>query len=190
MPPPGHPSYGRCVAPDEGADLIEGRRKMKVRTLLTAGLTSALLGFGAGTANASPAPSVNGTGMITLPAEYGDFAGDTVLFQLQTYAGATAGRFNVVHLDEEGLYARIVGDLTCVTVANGVTVTTGIARHVFIRDVPGASEAEGTAVAITVADRGTQDALGFDFEFFGSQIPPCGAVPPVIPLDQGDFVVG
>jgi len=162
---------------------------MRVRTLFMVGVTVALVGFGGG-ANASSAPSVNGSGVITLPADYGDFAGDTVLFQLQTYVGGAAvGRFNVVHLDEAGLYARIVGDLTCVTVANGLAVTTGIARHVFIRDVPGASEAEGTAIAITVADRGTHDALGFDFEFFGSEIQPCGAITRVIPLAQGDFVV-
>lgn len=129
--------------------------------------------------------------MITLPPEYGDEAGDQVLFQLQTQGGkAPSGKFNVVHIDDDGgLYARLTGDITCVSVSDGTAVTTGIIRHAWFRDFPG-SLVVNTAVAITVTDNGRNDALGFDFEFFeGEEILPCEAVPPVIRLDRGAFTI-
>jgi len=144
-----------------------------------------LVGFG-GSANAAPAMAVNGSGMVVLPPEYGEFAGDPVWFQLHT-SGAS-GRFDVVHLDEAGLYAHVTGDVTCVSVSEGVAVTTGIVRHAYFRDFPG-SEAVDMAVAITVADGGTNDAISFDFEFFGSTISPCQAITPVIPVTRGNFVI-
>ncbi|MGI8809571.1 MAG: hypothetical protein ACR2KK_17365 [Acidimicrobiales bacterium] len=129
--------------------------------------------------------------MITLPPEYGDEAGDQVLFQLVAQSGqAPSGTFNVVHIDDAGgLFAHLVGDLTCVSVADGIAVTTGTIRHAWFRDFPG-SLVVGTAVAITVADNGRNDAIGFDFEFFERrEIRPCEAVPPVIRLARGNFTI-
>ncbi len=129
--------------------------------------------------------------MITLPPQYGDVAGDRVLFQLQAQGGrAPWGTFNVVHVDDAGgLYAHAVGDITCVSVSEGVAVTTGTIRHAWFRDFPGSLVVD-TAVAITVADNGKNDALGFDFEFFdGEEILPCDAVPPVIQLARGAFTI-
>ena len=129
--------------------------------------------------------------MITLPSEYGDVAGDQVLFQLRTQGGqAPSGTFNVVHIDDAGgLYAHVVGDITCVSTSDGLAVTTGIIRHAWFRDFPG-SLVVNTGVAITVADNGTSDALGFDFEFFdGREILPCEPLPPVIPLTRGRFTI-
>ena len=41
--------------------------------------------------------------MITLPPEYGDLAGDQVLFQLRAQGvQAPSGTFNIVHLDDAG----------------------------------------------------------------------------------------
>ncbi len=158
---------------------------------MAAGVLAGLVGFGAG-AGASPGPSVHGSGMVTLPAAFGDFGGDPVLFQLQAHgSGQTAsGRFNVVHRDDDGgLYAHAVGDVTCVSVVDGVATTTGIIRHAWFRDLPG-SAVVGMAVAITVADNGTEDVLGFNFEFFdGATIAPCTPVTPFLPVARGDFVV-
>lgn len=160
---------------------------MRARRLLAvAGATLALVGFG-GAANAAPAPSIKGSGMITLPSEYDDVAGDPVLFQVQT--NGAGGRFNVVHLDDAGgLYAHVAGDITCVSIADGVAVTTGIVRQAWFRDFSG-SEAVGMAVAITVADSGHNDVIGFDFEFFGSVIDPCEKVEPWIPFDWSTFTI-
>ncbi len=84
-------------------------RLFPVGAAVVAGLGS----FGEAAA-ASPSPSVSGAGIITLPPEYGDVAGDQVLFQLQAQGGqAPSGTFNVVHVDDAGgLYAHAVGDIT------------------------------------------------------------------------------
>ena len=88
-----------------------------------------------------------------------------------------------------GLYAHVVGDITCVSASDGVAVTTGIIRHAWFRDFPGSTVVD-TGVAITVADSGTSDALGFHFEFFdGREILPCEPLPPVIPLMRGRFTI-
>ncbi len=129
--------------------------------------------------------------MITLPPEYGDVAGDQVLFQLRTQGGQTpSGTFNIVHIDDDGgLFAHLTGDITCVSVADGIAVTTGIIRHAWFRDFAGALVVD-TAVAITVADNGRNDALGFDFEFReGREILPCEAVPPAIRIARGSFTI-
>ena len=164
---------------------------MRARRFLAGAAVVAGLGSFGGAAAASPGPAVSGAGVITLPPEYGDVAGDQVLFQLQTRGGqAPSGTFSVVHIDDAGgLYAHAVGDITCVSVSDGVAVTTGIIRHAWFRDLPGSLVVD-TAVAITVADNGTNDALGFDFEFFDSrEIPPCDTVPPVIRLARGNFTI-
>ena len=164
---------------------------MRVRRFLVGAAVAAGLVAFSGAAAASPAPFVSGAGMITLPPEYGDVAGDWVLFQLRAQGGqAPSGTFNVVHLDDAGgLYAHAVGDITCVSVSDGIAVTTGIIRHAWFRDFPG-SLVVNTGVAITVADNGTSDALGFDFEFFeGREILPCEPLPPVIPLTRGGFAI-
>ena len=160
------------------------------RFVASAVVVVGLAGLG-GTAAAFPAPYVSGAGMITLPPEYGDLAGDQVLFQLRTQRGpAPSGTFNVVHIDDAGgLYAHVVGDITCVSVADGIAVTTGVIRHAWFRDFPGSLVVD-TDVAITVADNGLNDALGFNFEFFdGEEILPCDAVPPVIPVARGNFTI-
>ena len=160
------------------------------RFLVGAAVAAGLVSFG-GAAAASPGPSVSGAGIITLPPQYGDEAGDQVLFQLQAQGGqARSGTFNVVHVDDAGgLFAHAVGDITCVSVSDGVAVTTGIIRHAWFRDFPG-SLVVNTGVAITVADNSTGDALGFDFEFFeGREILPCEAVPSVIRLARGNFTI-
>ncbi len=162
---------------------------MRTRRFLVGAAVVAGLASFSGAAAASPAPSVFGAGMITLPPEYGDVAGDQVLFQLRTRGGqAPSGTFNIVHLDDVGgLYAHVVGDITCVSASDGVAVTTGIIRHAWFRDFPG-SLVVNTGVAITVADNVTSDGLGFDFEFFdGRKILPCEPLPPVIPLIRGGF---
>lgn len=168
---------------------------MRTRRLMATtavGVMAGLASFGAG-AGASPGPSVHGSGTVTLPAEFGELAGDPVVFTLQARgSGATAsGRFNIVHRDDAGgLYAHLVGDVTCTSIADGVAVTTGIIRHAWFRDFPG-SLVVGTAVAITVADDGAGDEVGFDFEFFeeDSNIAPCTRVEPFAPVERGDFTV-
>ena len=77
------------------------------RFLVVAAVVAGLASFN-GAAAASPGPSVSGAGMITLPSQYGDVAGDRVLFQLQAQGGrAPCGTFNVVHVDDaRGLYAQ------------------------------------------------------------------------------------
>lgn len=127
---------------------------------------------------------------MTLPSEYGDFAGDRVLFQLRASGSGelTSGQFNIVHLDDTGVYAHLVGDVTCLAVTDGLAVATGIIRHAWLQDVPG-SAVVGTAAAITVADGGENDVLGFDFEFFESTIAPCGEETPFIPVDRGNFTL-
>jgi len=159
------------------------------RRLVVAAVVAASLVGSTGSAGASPAASVVGSGWVTLPAEYGDFAGDPVLFQVHADGGRAApGRFNVVHLDKDGgVYAHAVGDVTCVSVSDGVAVTTGIIRHGWIRDEP--ADLVGMAAAITVQDAGGADSIGFDFEFFGSTIAPCGEVTPWSPVDRGNYVV-
>lgn len=149
-----------------------------------------------GAAEAAPTPSVHGSGMVTLPAPIfdDDVAGDPVRFQLQAQGAgpATRGTFNVVHLDDAGgLYAHVMGDVTCLSVVDGVAYTTGIIRKAWLRDYPDL-DLEGTAAAITVADRGTAtDVIGFNFEFFGSTIQPCQNhdVDPFLPIETGNFTV-
>ncbi|HVF14031.1 MAG TPA: hypothetical protein VM942_05485 [Acidimicrobiales bacterium] len=161
------------------------------RFLAGAVVVAGLAGLG-GEAAGSPASSVSGAGMVTLPPEYGDEAGDHVLFQLRAHAGpAPAGTFNVVHLDDAGgLYAHVVGDITCVSVSDGIAVTTGVIRRAWFRDFPGALVVD-TDVAITVADNGSNDALGFYFEFFDDdvEIPSCAEVAAVIPVTRGNFKI-
>ena len=164
---------------------------MRARRFIVGAVVAAGLASFSGAAAASPAPAISGAGVITLPQEYGDVAGDHVLFQLGAHGGpAPAGTFNVVHIDDAGgLYAHISGDITCVSVAGGIAVTSGVIRRAWFRDFPG-SLVVGTAVAVTVADDGRNDALGFDFEFFeGSEIGPCEALPPVMRLARGNFTV-
>ena len=164
---------------------------MRARRFLVGAAVAAGLASFSAAAVASPAPSVSGAGIISLPPEYGDVAGDQVLFQLWTRGGqAPSGTFNVVHIDDAGgLYAHVVGDITCVSVSDGIAVTTGIIRHAWFREFPG-SLVVNTGVAITVADNGTSDALGFDFEFFdGRTIVTCEPLPPVIPLARGRFTI-
>ena len=167
---------------------------MRVRRFLTATVVAVgVLGFGGG-ADAAPTQSVHGSGMVTLPYDFDDAAGDTVRFQVQAQGGdgATRGTFNVVHLDDAGgLYAHAVGDVRCVVVSGGVAYTTGIIRRAWFRDFPGWN-VNGTAVAITIADGGRRnDALGFDFEFFGRTIEACQnrQVPGLLPVEAGDFTV-
>ena len=81
-----------------------------------------------------------------------------------------------------------VGEVTYVSVVDGVAVTFGVIQRAWFRDFPGWDVA-GTAAAITVADRGANDLLGFDFEFFGSPITPCGKVEPFVSVDHGNFTV-
>ncbi len=149
-----------------------------------------VVGF-ASSAGAAPALSMNGAGMVTLPSWFEDVAGDRVVFELNTQGSGelATGRFSVVHLDDQGgLYAYASGEVTCVSVVDGVAVTTGVIRRAWFRDFPGWDVA-GTAVAITVVDRGTNDVLGFDFEFFESSITPCGKVEPFVSVDHGNFTV-
>jgi len=40
-----------------------------------------------------------------------------------------------------------------------------------------------------VADGGSNDAVGFDFEFFGSSIDPCKPLPTFLPVEHGNFTV-
>jgi len=158
---------------------------------MTASVMVGIIAFSGG-ASASSGPSVHGGGMVTLPAQFDDLAGDPVYFQLQAHGvgEAAAGRFNVVHLDDAGgLYAHAVGDVTCLSVVGGVASATGIIRHAWFRDFPGSSVV-GMAVAITVADNGSEDALGFHFEFFGEPtIAPCADVTPFVAVDRGNFAV-
>lgn len=145
----------------------------------------------AAAARAAAVPAVGGSGVIILPPSLGDVAGDPVQFSLfATGSGPSArGTFTVVHVDDAGgVYAYGVGDITCASFANGVASTTGVFRQSWFRDFPGWN-VNGTAAAITVADRGTSDALGFDYEFLGSTITPCQDVPPVLPVVRGDFIV-
>jgi hypothetical protein len=140
---------------------------------------------------AAPEPSVRGAGIVTLPSWFGDVAGDRVVFGLNARGTgqAATGTFNVVHLDDAGgLYAHANGEVTCVSVADGMAVTTGIIRRAWFRDFPG-WDVTGTAAAITVADGGSNDVLGFDFEFFPSSITPCCKVEPFAPVEQGNFTV-
>lgn len=126
--------------------------------------------------------------MIILPS--GPRAGDQLLFQLRAEGGqAQSGTFRVVHIDDGGgLFATVAGDITCVHVDSGIAVTTGIIRQAWFRDFD-ASGFVGTDVAITVADEGSNDTLGFDFQFLdGVAIPACEKVPPVHPL-VGNFII-
>lgn len=163
------------------------------RFLMAAGVIAGVIVTG-GRAEAATPSSVHGSGRVTLPSEFGDFVGDPVRFTLQARDrnGATQGTFNVVHLDDAGgMYAHIVGDVTCVSVADGVAYTTGIVRKAWLRDSPGI-DLQGTAAAITVADGGmANDVIGFDFEFFESTIQPCQnrSVPPFLPVETGGFTV-
>jgi hypothetical protein len=158
--------------------------------IAAASVAAGLLGAGS-VAAAAPLPGVAGAGKVTLPAWFGDAAGDSVVFALQARgsgAGAT-GTLTVVHIDDAGgLYAQAKGDVTCLTVAGGRAVATGIVRQASFRDFPW--DVSGTAFAITVDDRGTDDRLGFDFEFFeGSTIPPCAVVEPFAAVEAGNFNV-
>jgi hypothetical protein len=69
-----------------------------------------------------------------------------------------------------------------------VAVTTGVIRHSTFTEFPDWNLA-GKKVAITVADGGSSDAVGFDFEFFRSTIHPCGSIPTFMPVEQGNFTV-
>jgi len=163
------------------------------RLLAAAGVTVGLITPG-GAAGATPAPSVQGSGRVTLSAAYDELAGDPVRFQLQArgVGGATRGTFNVVHLDAAGgLYAHFEGDVTCASIVGGVAYTTGIIRKGWLREYPDLN-LQGSAAAITVSDGGrTNDVLGFDFEFFGSTIQPCQnrKVGPGLPVESGNFIV-
>jgi hypothetical protein len=166
---------------------------MRARRFATALVVmSSIVGLGwTDAAGAATGPEVRGAGTITLPAVFGDLAGDRVIFQVHAAgSGPTArGRFTVTHLDDAGgLYGRVEGDITCMTVDGKVAVTTGSIRHAWFRDFPG-SAVVGDAVAITVADNGLVDTLGFDFEFFPSMIVPCGAVGSFVKVERGNFIV-
>lgn len=165
---------------------------MRVRRFIAGAAAAASLASLGGAAAASAAPSVSGAGKITLPPQYDDVAGDQVLFRLRTQGGQTpSGTFHIVHMDDDGgLFARLTGDITCVSISGGIAATTGFIRHAWFRDFPGSIVVD-TAVAITVADNGRNDALGFDFAFReGREILPCEVVPPAIRLAAGGFTIG
>lgn len=169
---------------------MRARRFVTAVSVTAVGVMVSGIGVG-GEAWAIRQPAVRGAGTVILPPAFGDFAGDPVSLQVHAAGSGTAaaGRFSVVHRDDAGgLYARAHGEITCMTVADGVAVTTGVIRHAWFRDFPGSS-VEGSAVAITVADDGPRDVIGFDFEFFGSTIVPCGAVPPFLVVERGNFTV-
>ncbi len=163
------------------------------RVRIVAAVSIALLGLvgAAGTADAAPGPSVTGGGTGTLPPAFGEFAGDPVHFVVQARGVGTDGRghFTVVHRNESGgLYGQFTGDITCVSVTGSVAVTTGVIRHSTFADFPDWNLA-GQKVAITVADGEPNDAIGFDFEFFGSTIDPCESVLTFMPVEHGNFTV-
>ena len=87
-----------------------------------------------------------------------------------------------------GLYAHLVGEVTCLSVVDGVAVTTGNVQRAWFRDFPG-WDITGTAAAITVADGGVTDVLGFDSEFFMRSITRCGRVEPFVVVEKGNFTV-
>ncbi len=131
------------------------------------------------------------TGFITLPPAAGELAGDPIRFSVYAIGNGESARgsFAIVHLDDAGgLYAYVVGDITCASFAGDVAMTTGVIRGSWFRDFPG-RDVSGTDVAITVADRGADDALGFDYEFLGSTITPCEERTPVFPIERGGFAV-
>jgi hypothetical protein len=164
---------------------------MRARRFVAAVVSVVIVVGLASSAGAGLAPSVKGAGIVTLPSWFGDVAGDRVVFELNTHGSGeqATGRFSVVHLDHEGgLYAHAVGEVTCVSVVDGIAVTTGVIQRAWFRDFPGWDVA-GTAAAITVADGGANDILGFDFEFFESSITPCGKVEPFASVDHGNFTV-
>jgi hypothetical protein len=173
------------------SDSPYGPTMTRRRVLITVSAMLTALALSGAPAGAAAPPSVHGAGLVTLSDAFGDFAGDPVVFQVSARgagAGAT-GHFNVVHVDDAGgLYAHATGDVTCLVVDGTVAAVTGIIRHAWFRDFPGEAVV-GAAVAITMADHGSDDALGFDFEFFGSTISPCGPIPPFLPLEQGNFLV-
>ncbi len=164
-----------------------------MRTRRFAAAVVGLLGLLGATspAGATPGPSLHGSGSVTLPAGFDDAAGDSVRFVVNARGSGdqATGTFNVVHLDDAGgLYAHLLGEVTCLSVVDGVAVTTGIVQRAWFRDFPG-WDITGTAAAITVADGGVTDVLGFDFEFLMHSITPCGRVEPFVVLEKGSFTV-
>ena len=164
-----------------------------MRTRRFAAAVVGLLGLLAATspAGATPGPSLHGSGSVTLPVGFDDATGDSVRFVVNArgHGDQATGTFTVVHLDDAGgLYAHLVGEVTCLSVVNGVAVTTGIVQRAWFRDFPG-WDITGTAAAITVADGGVTDVLGFDFEFFMHSITPCGRVEPFVVVEKGNFTV-
>lgn len=142
-------------------------------------------------AAALPGPSLHGSGAVTLPAGFDESTGDHVRFVVNARGSGeqATGTFNVVHLDDTGgLYAHLLGDVTCLAVVDGVAVMTGIVRRAWFRDYPG-WDVTGTAAAITVADGDVHDMLGFDFEFFEHSITSCGRVEPFVVVEKGNFIV-
>ena len=154
------------------------------------GLLLGLLGA-TSPAGATPGPSLHGSGSVILPAGFDDATGDSVRFVVNARGSGdqATGTFNVVHLDDAGgLYAHLLGEVTCLSVVDGVAVMTGIVRRAWFRDFPG-WDITGTAAAVTVADGGATDTLGFDFEFLMHPITPCGRVEPFVVVEKGNFTV-
>jgi len=127
---------------------------MNMRTRRFAAAVVGLLGLLAATspAGATPGPSLHGSGSVTLPVGFDDATGDSVRFVVNArgHGDQATGTFTVVHLDDAGgLYAHLVGEVTCLSVVNGVAVTTGIVQRAWFRDFPG-WDITGTAAAITL----------------------------------------
>ena len=167
-----------------------GRRLAGAMAVTALGVVTMMVGAGAGAAE-PPSGAVRGAGTVTLPPAFDDTAGDRVTFEVAASGRGTdaRGHFTVVHVDDRGgLYARAQGEITCLTVADGVAVATGVIRHAWFRDFPGAS-VEGTSATITAADNGGADTIGFAFEFFPATIVACRGVPPFVPVERGNFSV-
>jgi hypothetical protein len=138
--------------------------------------------FGAVRADATPPPSVTGGGT-------GPLGGDRLQVQLSAIGtgGDANGRFNIVHHTPDGLFARAVGRVDCLVVAESTAIVTGSVTQGFHEL---GFDLVGTRVSLVIHDEEI-DSVDMDLSFLsGHAIPPCSAAPILTDvIDDGQFRV-
>jgi hypothetical protein len=152
------------------------------RVTVAALATAATVVFGAAGAGATPPPSVTGGGT-------GPLGGDRLQVQLSAVGtgGDATGRFNIVHHSPDGLFARAVGQVDCLVVAESTAIVTGTVTQ-GSHDL--GFDLVGTRVSLVIHDEEI-DSVDMDLAFLsGHAIPPCSAEPILTDvIDDGQFMV-
>jgi hypothetical protein len=146
--------------------------------------------LGAGSAAATSAPFVTGSGKGPFPLA--PESGEVVQLEVtarQLPNGSFQGRFNAHHFLPGGeMPGLLQGELTCLAVNGNVATMTGLATHGKLFGV----ELEPFEVAITIIDNGAHDLFAIEVAFdpFPHDITPCQlAHSAFASSEEGNFIV-